>query len=309
MAELLLLLWPIVALIALGVWLKRSAWLDSGFWPAAERLNYFILFPALLVHSLAQAPLAQVAPWQLLGVLLSVLLPAAVVLWAWRWRYRVAAAQFGPQVQGLLRFNTYIGLALAGGLFGASGLAVAALLLALLVPMVNVLSVLALLSDRRWQARAVLWPLLRNPLIVACVLGLVLNISGLGLPLGSEALLKFLAAASLPLGLLCVGAALQWHGLRGAWRGLLGNSLLRLLLMPALALTVANLWGLPAQSAAIVLLFFALPTAPTAYVLTTQLQGDARLMAGLITLQTLLALVSLGLWLAWIGSRVAPAVS
>ena len=309
MAELLLLLWPIVALIALGVWLKRSTWLDSGFWPAAERLNYFILFPALLVHSLANAPLAQAAPWQLLGVLLSVLLPAAALLWAWRWRYQVAAAQFGPQVQGLLRFNTYIGLALAGGLFGTSGLAVAALLLALLVPMVNVLSVLALLSDRRWQARAVLWPLLRNPLIVACLLGLALNISGLGLPLGSEALLKFLAAASLPLGLLCVGAALQWQGLRGAWRGLLANSLLRLLLMPALALAVANLWGLPAQSAAIVLLFFALPTAPTAYVLTTQLQGDARLMAGLITLQTLLALVSLGLWLAWIGSRVAPAVS
>ncbi|MCJ8170487.1 AEC family transporter [Atopomonas sediminilitoris] len=308
MSGLLELLWPIMALIALGAGLKQRAWLDAGFWPAAERLNYFLLFPALLVSSLANAPLAQAAPGRLLLALAAVLLLGWLLLLGLRrWR-GWTAGQFGPHTQGLIRFNTYIGLALTGGLFGEAGLAIAALLLAVLVPAVNVLSVLALLSDRPLRWRALLWPLLRNPLILACLAGLLLNLSGLGLPLGSAHLLGFLAEASLPLGLLCVGAALQWQALGTHWRALLASSLLRLLLMPALALAVALTLQLPTISVAVMVIFFALPTAPTAYVLTSQLGGDARLMAGLITLQTLLAALSLGLWLALIATRVTPAV-
>ncbi len=301
MSNLLLTLWPLFALIVGGYWLRRRGFPSEAFWPGAERLNYFILFPALLASSLARAPLDNPAlPRLALAVLLglgggwlALLLARRLLGWP--------AGRFGALAQGILRFNTYLGLAVTGSLYGGAGLGVAALMLALMVPTVNVMSVWALTAERGVSLRALALPILRNPLILACAAGVLLNLSGIGLPLGSDKLLGLLATASLPLGLLCVGAALQPRELSGEVAALGWNCALRLLAMPALALAVA--WGLqlPSMERVILVLFFALPTAPTAYVLTRQLGGDGHLMAGIITLQTLLAAASLLLVLAVLG--------
>jgi len=301
MLALLLALWPLFALIVAGNWLRARGFPDEAFWPGAERLNYFVLFPALLFSSLATAPLDNPAlPRLALAVLLGLGLAWLALLLARRVR-GWPAGRFGAFTQGTLRFNTYLGLAAVGSLHGAPGLGLAALLLALLVPAVNLLSVWALTAERGVSARGLLLPILRNPLILACLGGALVNLSGLGLPAGTDRLLGLLAAASLPLGLLCVGAALKPAQLRDELAALGSNSAVRLLLMPLLAWLVAVLLQLPALESSVLVLFFALPTAPTAYVLTRQLGGDSQLMAGIITLQTLLAAASLPLLLGLIG--------
>ncbi|WP_349572293.1 AEC family transporter [Azotobacter salinestris] len=294
MPALLLALWPLFALIVGGYLLRRRNFLGEGFWPGAERLNYFVLFPALLFHSLAKAPLDNPALPRLAAAVLLGLALAWIALLLGRRLYGWPAARFGALVQGLLRFNTYLGLAALGSLFGPPGLALAALMLALLVPAVNLLSVWALTAERGLSI-GLLLPIVKNPLILACLAGALVNLTGLPLPAGSERLLSLLAAASLPLGLLCVGAALQPRELAGELPALAWNCALRLLAMPLLAWAVARLLALPALESTVLVLFFALPTAPTAYVLTRQLGGDGHLMAGLITLQTLLAVASLPL--------------
>ncbi|MDX5372297.1 MAG: AEC family transporter [Pseudomonadaceae bacterium] len=293
MTALLQTLWPLFALILGGLALRRWNFPGEAFWPAAERLNYFILFPALLFSSLASAPLDNPAlPRLALAVLLG-LGGAWLGLLLVRRLRGWPAARFGAFSQGILRFNTYLGLAVVGSLHGQAGLVLAALLLALLVPAVNLLSVWSLTAERGVSARGLLLPVLKNPLILACLGGVAINLAGFGLPGGSDRLLGLLAAASLPLGLLCVGAALRPQELRGEQAALAWNCALRLLAMPALAWLVARLLHLPALESALLVLFFALPTAPTAYVLTRQLGGDGQLMAGLITLQTLLSGASL----------------
>ncbi len=295
--ELLLALWPLFALIVAGYYLRRWAFPSEAFWPGAERLNYFMLFPALLFSSLAKAPLNNPAlPRLALAVMLALGIAWLALLVVRRLR-GWPAGRFGAFSQGILRFNTYLGLAAVGSLFGQPGLTLAALMLALMVPTVNVLSVWSLTAERGVSARSLLLPILKNPLILACLGGALVNLSGLGLPGGSDRLLSLLAAASLPLGLLCVGAALKPEQLSGEIPALLGNSLLRLLAMPMLAWAVAYGLQLPAMESTVLVLFFALPTAPTAYVLTRQLGGDSHLMAGIITLQTLLAAASLPLLL------------
>ncbi|AEF23456.1 Auxin Efflux Carrier [Pseudomonas fulva 12-X] len=293
MIELLLALWPLFALIVGGYVLSRRGFPNEAFWPGAERLNYFILFPALLFNSLATAPLDNPQlPRMALAVLLGLGIAWLALLVVRRLR-GWPAARFGAFSQGILRFNTYLGLAAVGSLFSQPGLTLAALMLALMVPTVNVLSVWSLTAERGVSARSLLLPIIRNPLILACLAGALVNLSGLGLPGGSGRLLSLLAAASLPLGLLCVGAALKPEQLGGEVPALAWNSLLRLLLMPLLALAVAVGLQLPIMESTVLVLFFALPTAPTAYVLTRQLGGDANLMAGIITLQHLLAAASL----------------
>lgn len=295
MTALLLALWPLFALIVAGYVLRLRRFPDDAFWPGAERLNYFVLFPALLFNSLATAPLDNPALPRLgAAVLLALGLAWGVLLLGRRLR-GWPAARFGALAQGALRFNTYLGLAAVGSLFGKDGLALAALMLALMVPTVNVMSVWALTAERGISARSLLLPIARNPLILACLAGALVNLAGFGLPGGSDRLLGLLAAASLPLGLLCVGAALKPKELGGEIPTLGWSSAVRLLAVPLLAYGVAALFALPAMETTILVLFFALPTAPTAYVLTRQLGGDSHLMAGIITLQTLLAAASLPL--------------
>lgn len=295
MINLLLALWPLFALIVAGYYLRRWEFPNEAFWPGAERLNYFVLFPALLFSSLAMAPLNNPAlPRLALAVLLGLGIAWLALLLMRRLR-GWPAGRFGAFSQGILRFNTYLGLAAVGSLFGQQGLTLAALMLALMVPTVNVLSVWSLTAERGVSARSLLLPILKNPLILACIGGALANVSGIGLPGGSDRLLGLLAAASLPLGLLCVGAALKPEQLGREVPALAWNSGLRLLAMPLLAWAVAYGLRLPAMESSVLVLFFALPTAPTAYVLTRQLGGDSQLMVGIITLQTLLAAGSLSL--------------
>lgn len=298
MSQLLAALWPLFALILGGYILRRSGFPSAAFWSGAERLNYFILFPALLFNSLATAPLDNPALTRVALCVGVVLGGGWIGLLLARRFHGWPAARFGVFVQSTLRFNTYIGLATVGALFGEAGLTLMALLLAISVPLVNVLSVHALTANSGMSPCAVLVSLLKNPLILACLLGILFN--GAGLPLGGglDNLLGLLATASLPLGLLCVGAALQPRELSSHRRTLMVSTLVRLVLMPLFAWLVVRLLAMPVMETAILVLFFALPCAPTAYVLARELRGDAELMAGAITLQTLLAMLSLPILLS-----------
>ncbi|MFY0634564.1 MAG: AEC family transporter [Vannielia sp.] len=302
---LILTIWPLFALICLGFLLSRRGWPDPGFWPAAEKLNYFLLFPALLVSSLANAPLTDPAILRMGGAALVAISLAALALWALR-RFALPArpARYGPAFQGVVRFNTYIGLAVTAGLTGTAGLGQAAVYLAIAVPFVNVLSIMALSEQTGLRAApAMARSILTNPLILACLAGIALTLSGIGLPLGTDRFLDLMGRASLPLGLLCVGAALRPEALRQDFLPLLGIGALRLIAMPLFAAFIAGAMGLTGTEALVMVVFSAIPVAPTAYVLTRQLGGDGTLMAGLVTSQTLAAVatIPLVLWLLGMG--------
>ncbi|MDG4584233.1 MAG: AEC family transporter, partial [Candidatus Competibacter sp.] len=183
----------------------------------------------------------------------------------------------------------------------AEGGTVAALVMALMIPMINVLCVLVLSAHAGGSAgvTGMLRGLIANPLILACLGGIGLNASGIGLPWGSAAVLDILARAALPLGLLAVGAGLRLAALRQP--GLLVTvSALKLLALPALAATLCWLVQPGRLETAVLLTFAALPGASTAYILARQLGGDAPLMAAIVTVETGLALVTLPLVLVWV---------
>lgn len=302
MSDLLVALWPLFILIVAGYYLQRAGFPSEGFWPGAERFNYFVLFPALLLHSLCSAPLDNPALPGLLVAIVLVLSICGLAMLALSRFKRWPAARFGVFLQGVLRFNTYLGLAVVSSLYGKEGMLLATVVIALLVPAVNVLSVLALSAGRHTSVKSLFLPVAKNPLILACVAGVLLNLSGVQLRWGSDRLLTLLAAASLPLGLMCVGAALRPNELRAHLGALVGNSVARLLVVPSVALLCARLLALPPLETRILVVFFALPTASSSYLLTRQLGGDGRLMAGIITFQTLLSAASLLLVMAMIAA-------
>lgn len=293
MFAILMTLWPLFALILLGCVLKRRPVFDAGFWNGAEKLNYYILFPALLISSLATAPLDN-PQLPKLALSLVIMLGLATIGFVIAKRFRsIPVAEFGVLIQGAIRFNTYLGLSIVNDFYGPPGVAVAAVILAVLVPLCNIISVISLSEFQQLSLRRLLVPVLTNPLIISCIIGMLLNISGIGLPYNTHQFAKLLAGASLPLGLLCVGAALQVATIRYSALKIGFNSALRLCLMPLLAIAVAAVTGLNDLEYHLFVIFFAIPTAPTAYILSRQLGGDSQLMAGIITFQTMVAVLTL----------------
>ncbi|CAM4061615.1 AEC family transporter [Kerstersia similis] len=296
--QLLLALVPIALLIALGWWLRQRAFLSEHFWPQAERLGYYILLPALFLHGLASAQLDGVPVAAMVTTLIVSLLVVSALLVLLRHRLPVGDAAFTSVFQGGVRFNNYVGASVAVGLFGAQGIALAAVATATIVPTVNILCVLVFARYGSIQSPSLLHllrHLFTNPLVVGCFIGIVLHVSGLGMPAGIGPALKALGQASLPLGLLCVGAALDFSTLRSWLRPVAIASVAKFLVLPLATLAACRVFGLQGPAAIAALMFQALPTASSSYIMARQLGGDAPLMAGIIATQTVLAALALPL--------------
>ena len=297
-ALLLLALVPIAMLIGMGTWLRYSGFLQDAFWPQAERLGYYVLLPSLFFHSLATAQLSEVPVQDMFLALVLSSVAVAGLLVAIRPVVGLDGPAFTSFFQGGVRFNNYVGVSVVAGLFGAQGIALAAVANAALVPTVNVLCVLIFArygSRGQLSLKAIGHQLVLNPLLVACVLGIAVQASGLGIPAGIDAALKALGQASLPLGLLCVGAALKL-GSAASWIKPIGlSSIAKFVLMPLATLGLCHVFGLQGEAAIAAILFQALPTASSSYIMARQLGGDAPLMAGIIAGQTLLAVIALPL--------------
>lgn len=298
MRPILLAILPVFLVIATGALARRLGFPGAGFWVPAERLTYYLLFPALIVATLARAELGGLALGPMAVALMAGPLAVTPLLFALRPVMGLSGPAFTSVYQGAIRFNTYIGLAVAFALRGEKGVAAAAVAIAVLAVFGNLLSVAVLAAyggAGRPSPLAVLRQVLGNPLILSALLGMGLNASGLGLPLVVEPTLEILARAALALGLLAAGAGLNFAAVRRQWGAIAVSSALKLLAVPAL--TVAACWalGVSGLAAFTAVLFNGLPAAPSAYILARQLGGDAGLMAGILTAQIALAIVTLPL--------------
>ncbi len=296
---------PVLALILTGFLIQRTNFLAPAFWPSAEKLTYFLLMPATLIHSLAGKQIGAL-PW--LKILLTVegaILASALLVTLW-WlpnRSRMDGPAFTSLFQGGVRFNTFVALALAENLFGSEGLFLAALGAGFMIMLINVLCVsvfsVAVNHGARIDLKRLGSDLLRNPLIIGCVIGVGLNASGLKLPVAIDGVLALGGKAAFPVGLMAVGAAYRAGNLALHWQPLMVSSCVQFLCKPLIAWWLATTLGLSGMAMGVAVLLFSVPTAPSAYILSRQMGGDHDSMASIITVQTCLSFVTLPLtiWL------------
>lgn len=291
---------PVFLLIALGRALRARGFPGEAFWPAAERLVYHVLFPALLFLTSATSELAGFRVLPLATALIGAILATSALTLALRPWLGLDDAGFTSVFQGAIRINTYVGLGTAGTLYGEAGLAVLGIVIFVVVTTINLLSVIALSHYGRRPAdrRKVLGSVARNPLILACLSGFALNAAGVDLAGIPGDTLRVLGQASLTLGLLCVGASLELAPLGQNWPAALTTCALKLLLLPAATGLACRLLGIEGLTAAVAVLFTAGPISASSYVLARQLGGDAPLITGLITLTTIAATLTMPLIVA-----------
>lgn len=288
---------PIFLIILAGLVLQRSAFPSTGFWPQAERMTYYLLFPALLIDKLTTMHAGGQPILLMAVVLIAAVCLIASLLIALRHMLPADGPAFTSIFQGAIRPNTYVGLSVAGGLYGDLGLSLAAVALMTLIPLVNVLCVLILTRHGRDAGERSLnqtvIQLLRNPLILSCLVGFAMNGAGLVLPVSLQESLRILGSASLPLGLLTVGAGLSFAAARSGWKEVGISSILKLMLLPVAAWSLGRLLGMSGTPLGICVIFTAIPVSVSSYILARVLGGDHDRMAAIITVQTMLAIVTM----------------
>jgi malonate transporter len=291
--QIITIMMPDFALILIGFLLFRSNFYTIDFWNGLEKLVYFILFPALLFYSTSRTPFDFGETGKLLQTSLAATSIAVALGWLAKPLFKVAPMVFESGVQTAFRFNSYIGLALASRIAGEHGTSLMALLIGFSVPLCNTAAVHALSHKNGGLFLA----LAKNPLLIATVAGVLFNVTGLHFPEPVNAVLSRLGNASIAIGLICVGAGLRLSGIHRA--KLIGSYFLavKLVFLPAVAYFLGRWMELPALHLQMLIVFCALPTASSAYVLATRMGGDGPFVAFLISAGTLISVVTLPLWL------------
>ncbi|MCB2188851.1 MAG: AEC family transporter [Deltaproteobacteria bacterium] len=295
---------PVFALMGLGRWLLRRGILGPEFYATSDRLVYYIFFPALLFLKISTASIS----WGEAAPLFAAVLSAIFLVWAGsllyiRWA-GLSAFQAGTFSQVTYRFNTYVGMAVVGSALGSRGLALFGVLISLAIPFINLLAVGTLVwfseasFSPRQKAALLAKALFQNPLILGCLAGLLYARLGWPLPKFAANLLGLMSALTLPLALLSIGGGLTVAGLQGRLKPALAAAGFKLVLLPLVGGTLLWLLGGRGPDFKLALMFLALPTATSAYILSRQMGSDAGLAAASIVASTLLSFFSLSAVLA-----------
>jgi len=288
-------LFPVIAIIVLGFFLKRSGFTTVAFLQISDKLVYYIFFPVMLFWKIGGASWETGIDWSLcfaalcaLGVLffLSIVIIVAG---------RIGAFQAGSFAQSCYRFNTYIGMAIILNSLGEEVVKYFGLLISIAIPVINVAAVTTLIwySQERMvlKSRASLLgrALLSNPLIIGCVLGIAYSNSFVGFPRFIDNCLGLLSMVTLPLALLSIGGALTFSGIRSNFKLSLVAALTKLLIFPVIGYFCLRVFDVSGIAFQVGMIFFALPTSTAIYVLSSQMHSDTELASSAILVSTLLS--------------------
>ncbi|MUZ60393.1 AEC family transporter [Agrobacterium vitis] len=292
---------PIFTLILMGFILHRRTLLASEFWMPCERLNYFYLFPALMFSQIVTADLAGISLSLVTIALLGGIVLGGSIVFLLQVLFPRPGPVFSSVLQGALRPNTYVAVAAATALYGQPGLMVTAVAIAITIPVLNVGSIFILMihgDNGPVGKRHMVKTIVTNPVILSVVIGGVVNLASIPMPDFVTAILKILGSASLPLGLLSVGAGIDFAAVRAS-RGMIWlSSAIKLAVLPVATYGIGKSLGLTGTSLATIILFNSLPCTPSTYIMARLFGGDYRMAASIISIQTAIAAVTIPLVLA-----------
>jgi len=291
---------PIFALIAFGFTLRKSNIIPAEHWRGVELISYWLLFPALLITTLANAKLSFSALSSFAITLMLTVLIMSLLIWLLRVPllklWGVKGPAFTTIFQTSTRWHGFIALAIIDKLFGSDGLAILAIAFAVLVPPLNIINILVLVTyagKTKATLRMILSALLRNPLLWGIFLGIIIKLLSIKLPDTVFTTLDLLGSAALGVSLLALGAGLSWRAMKTSGPEVILASVFRLLVTPLLAAGLAIIFGVEGTQFVILIISASVPTAVNGYILARTMGGDAELYAATSTAQVIASFITL----------------
>ena len=308
--EIFLLISPVFILIILGNLLRRIGVPELSFWHVSDKLIYWVLIPALLFHHVSQITLSSTMLANYAVVILSGLFVVTTLSFIAGKLFEYTPQIWTSVMQGASRHNAFIALAIAGSLFGDKGLALGAIFMVILIPIINIVIVSAMAStlnqDTDNNSRPgifdVLFELIKNPFILAIATGLVISFVDAERIIIIHETTGLLGSAALPIMLLSIGANIKIRGISSTITPIIIANVLKLLIFPIVVFFVAKSMNLSLFETTIAVIFAAVPTAASSYSLAKQFGGETQLMTSIITIQVALSFITIPIILAFIAT-------
>ncbi len=290
---------PIFLIIIIGYLLHRSAVVGEQVWSAIEHICFYLLLPFLIIRTLSRANLGNVPIFDFtLVIIVAILGMSASLILVYsllRKQYPAGGPSFTSVFQGATRFHGFVALAIIGPLYGDAGVTLAAIALAIMVPLLNTISVIILSvyghGSKSFELKLVLKQIAKNPLIVACIAGIILNWTGI--PDIAFDTVEIIGNGGLGLALLAVGAGMRPGQAAKDKLLIFVGVFIRLIGMPLIVILMAWLVGLEGLPRTIAIIAGAVPTAASSYVMARKMGGNAELMSNIVTFQIISSFITL----------------
>lgn len=300
---------PLLAVVALGAYLRHIKLLPAATVRDTNRLLYWVALPAMLFYETAEAQIQGDAVLRVALTLLGAMLFAILLGYVLAPALRIPRTALGAFVQGGYRSNmAYVGLPVillaltnANGAVATDERALAVVALGLVTPVYNLVAVVVLLTARPKntltqagrEIRRILLAMVTNPLVISCIAGLLFALLPWELPAIVHRTFSTVGQMSTPLALLGIGASFTLTTLRHNLRLASYASLVKVAFSPLAGYLLAKALGLGPVELRIALIYLACPAAAASYVMAEQLGSDEKLAASIIVLSTLLSVASL----------------
>ena len=306
--QIFLLVSPVFLLIILGNFLRRIKVPDVSFWEINDKLCYWVLIPALLFHYISQINLSSEMLYSYSIIIYVGFFIAILTVLILGKLLGYPPERWTSILQGAVRQNAFIALAITGSLFGDEGLKIASIFMLIYVPSINIIIVTTMVMNFGQSKKnasknefiTVFIELSKNPFILAMIAGLIFSITQsekLKVIIDTSGLL---GSAALPIMLLTIGAKIKVRDLALTITPIIISNFLKLLALPLIAFFVANYLELSEIEVVVAVIFAAVPTAVSSHTLARQFGADDQLMTSIITTQVILSFITIPILLAFI---------
>ena len=291
---------PLFFCIALGYGLKRIHMYDDKALGQMNKLCFKVFLPILLFYNIYTTDLSSAFNGKLIVFAVVGIIAWFIVLMLLIPKVEKENPKRGVLVQGMMRSNFVLfGLPVAASLCGEENIGVTSLLVAIVVPMFNVLSVVALEAFRggKPSIKKMVIGICKNPLVLSSLLGVLFYVCKIQLPYAVEKSVKDLSRVATPLSLVVLGGSFTFSKIKGylkqLWLGVAG----KLVLAPVIFMTLAVLLGFRNVELASLMIMFGSPTAVSSFTMAQQMDGDGDLAAQLVVFTSGLSIITIFFWI------------
>ena len=293
---------PIFILIILGYFLKRIKIADQKSFDAMNKIVFKLFLPVLLFYNIYKTEKGNIFDAKLVAFAVVGVIAVFAIAYIIAILTTKDNSRRGVMIQGFFRSNLAIfGMPIVGYICGEGSGALTALVIAVVIPVFNVLAVIALERFRAEEGKLDVFKLLKgiitNPLIIGCLIGLAFFLLGIKLPTALEKSVKDISSVATPLALIVLGSKFEFSAVRGCLKELIVTLGARLIVIPFIALIAAVWLGFSGEALACILITFGSPVATSSFAMAQQMGGDEQLAAQLVVMSSAFCLLTMFIWI------------
>ncbi len=293
---------PVFLIIILGYILKKLGLINDAFVSLSSKVVFTVALPALIFTEVSKLSLNEVLDIKIIMFVYAGTIISFLLVWFLSKPFIKEGNERGVFIQGSFRGNfAIVGLALISSVFGSDNLAKAALILGFTIPLYNVLAVIALTLpvrvERNLNYTHTLYEILKNPLIIAVLVGLLFSYFSIPIPDVISKTVDYVAALALPLALIGLGGFMKFSDFKNISGVAFTSTLIKIVIIPLIATIAAYKLGFVKGDLGIIFILFACPTAIASFIMAEAMGLNGRLAGNILLLTTIFSIITITLGL------------